>query len=71
MRRATHGNFTQRRYTVKKFWIVPYCALGLALSTDMAHAAFWQVVRDTPVRESPAADARMLDTARKGWVVNI
>lgn len=70
MRRATHGNFTQRRYTVKKFWIVPYCALGLALSTDMAHAAFWQVIRDTPVRESPAADARMLDTARKGWVVN-
>lgn len=46
------------------------CALGMVLYAGAAHAAFWQVVRDTPVLEAPAAAARVLDTARKGWIMN-
>ena len=55
---------------MQKVWLVPYCALGMVFYAGTAHAAFWQVIRDTPVRVDAAADARVLDTARKGWIVN-
>lgn len=52
------------------FWMAPCCALGMLVCAGAAHAAFWQVIRDTPVREAPSDGARVLDTARKGWIVN-
>ena len=54
---------------MKKFWIALCGVLGMALYVGTAHAAFWQVVRDTPIRADASADARRLDTARKGWIV--
>ena len=55
---------------MKKIWIVPCCALGMLLYAGTSHAAFWQVLRDTPVRADAAADARVVGTARKGWIVS-
>ena len=55
---------------MKRFWIALCGVLGMALYVGTAHAAFWQVVRDTPIREDASTDARRLDTARKGWIVN-
>lgn len=55
---------------MKRFWIALCGVLGMALYVGTAHAAFWQVVRDTPIREDASTDAKRLDTARKGWIVN-
>lgn len=55
---------------MKKIWTVTCCALGMFLHTDTSHAAFWQVLRDTPVRADAAADAKVLGTAKKGWIVS-
>lgn len=55
---------------MKKIRIVPCCALGMLLYAGTSHAAFWQVLRDTPVRADAAADARVLGTAQKGWIVS-
>lgn len=55
---------------MKKTWIVPCCALGMLLYAGTAQAAFWQVLRDTPVRADAAAAARVLGTAQKGWIVS-
>ena len=55
---------------MKKIWIVPCCALGMLLYAGTAHAAFWQVLRDTPVRAAASAGAKVLGTAQKGWIVS-
>lgn len=55
---------------MKKTWIVPCCALGMLLYAGTAQAAFWQVLRDTPVRADAAAGAKVLGTAQKGWIVS-
>lgn len=55
---------------MKKNWIVPCCALGMFLYAGTAQAAFWQVLRDTPVRAGAAAGAKVLGTAKKGWIVS-
>ena len=55
---------------MKKTWIVPCCALGMLLYAGRAQAAFWQVLRDTPVRADAAAGAKVLGTAQKGWIVS-
>ena len=55
---------------MKKFWLAPCFALGVALYAGTAQAAYWQVIRDTPVRTDAAADAKVLGTARKGWIVS-
>lgn len=55
---------------MKKFWLAPCCALGVALYAGTTQAAYWQVIRDTPVRTDAAADAKVLGTARKGWIMS-
>ena len=55
---------------MKKTWIVPCCALGMLLYAGTAQAAFWQVLRDTPVRADASDDAKVLGTAQKGWIVS-
>lgn len=55
---------------MKKVWLTPCCALELVLCAGPSHAAFWQVVRDTPVRSGPAAETGILGIARKGWILN-
>ena len=55
---------------MKKIWTVTCCALGMLLYAGTSHAAFWQVLRDTPVRADAAADAKVLGTAKKGWIVS-
>ena len=55
---------------MKKIWTVTCCALGMLLYAGTSHAAFWQVLRDTPVRADAAADAKVLGTAQKGWIVS-
>lgn len=55
---------------MQKILIVPCCALGMLLYAGTTHAAFWQVLRDTPVRAAAAAGARVLGTAQKGWIVS-
>ena len=49
---------------MKKTWIVPCCALGMLLYAGTAQAAFWQVLRDTPVRADAAAGAK----AKLYWI---
>lgn len=55
---------------MKKILIVPCCALGMLLYAGTAQAAFWQVLRDTPVRAAASAGAKVLGTAKKGWIVS-
>lgn len=55
---------------MRKFWLAQSFALGVALYAGTAQAAYWQVIRDTPLRKAAAADARVLDTAQKGWIVD-
>ena len=55
---------------MKKTWLVPCCALGMLLYAGTAHAAFWQILRDTPVRADATVGAKVLGTAKKGWIVS-
>ncbi|MGE9984965.1 hypothetical protein [Desulfovibrio sp. SGI.169] len=60
---------------MKKFWLAACCALAMALCAGTAHAAnstywtYWQVVRDTPVFSKPDKGSKVLDTIKKGSIV--
>ena len=55
---------------MKKFWVTSCLALGAVFYAGTAQAAFWQIVRDTPVRADASADAKVLGTLKKGWIVS-
>ena len=55
---------------MKRFWIALCGVLGMALYVGTAHAAFWQILRDTPVRADATVGAKVLGTAKKGWIVS-
>lgn len=63
------SNLNDRRKNMKKFWLSPCCVLGLLLCAGTSHAAFWQVIHDTPVRAEPDTGSKVLAMARKGWIV--
>lgn len=55
---------------MKNFWITSCLTLGAVFCADTAQAAFWQVVRDTPVRAGTSADAKVLGSLKQGWIVS-